>query len=970
MTPKTLRPYQWKAVIDLARHASQGERSLGLVAPTGAGKTLILHTLLMKTRHLYTGVLVAAPTTATEAGFYQDVQISYDPKYTRGSSVIKYDMTKNLFTCPREQEGDKRAALGTLMSAAGSTIPFYLTTHQQLALWGAGVLPADCTGKLLVLDEAHHAGTDTESVKLNTGLGEFSRVMRERGGSVLYTTATPFRADGMDVFPEGTKQHIRSIAEHAASGFAPANFQPATVPLMHTVALTPAQFAGDDLSDIEDSTGTGYQEMVDRWVADGKPKAVFVVPTGKGKRASKWARRLIAALHAAWPSVRVVDGVGADTVTKERFLCALGREAEVATYAESTVDVFVACKRFDEGTDWPLCSHIYNYGIPSSFGLVLQRWGRTFRDKKRYADYPAEHRETASIVFFAPRVSEAVLDQYEAQHREHALLLACYLADWETGKAYRNQLRIRMEKAWSRCPSCGGGTEQEEAEEIAQNQVFEIDPLVQAEVVAKIARLEASLGHPPTCGEIQAYLDKVGASDEEQAAAHQIMLGQQSEGDQKAATDKLKGKLPQQFVKAELREAFLGVLSEYQDRTVSVLDGVVSWHTKITGTDAGDVSRKLAERLWDNKPDLTEEMIIEAAKKYKKRVGEYPGQSSGDATLDFGYPETWTSIIIALHRCSRGLQNKTTLAQLLQKHGLKLSRRGKPNLTKQIVVGAAESFYERTGNYPKHISGNATQDFGYPETWAAVESACQQMLRGLPEKTSLAQILQEFALKDNHMNRPVLTEMVILEAIKKYHVRTGMYPTQKSGDATLDFGYPERWSAVNSALHKGCRSMGTSSLADILHKHGFRQHKARQIKLTENAIVEAAIIHFNRTGKYPTSTSGDASMDFGHTETWAHVAGALYEGCRGFAAKITTLADLFQKHGFKINHMNHPMPTEAAILEAVKRYLTRTGHLPNRKSGDATPDFGYLEKWSSVENRIPKNMGTTLHQIMLKHGLK
>src|SRR5690606_25670710 len=97
-------------------------------------------------------------------------------------------------------------------------------------------------------------------------------------------------------------------------------------------------------------------------------------------------------------------------------------------------------KRFDEGTDWPLCSHVYVVGYPTSIGLTVQRWGRAMRDKRNCEGHPFP--DIAAVRFFAPEWSAELTADVDAkpgrlrQHREDAFLLSCFLHDWKTGQRY------------------------------------------------------------------------------------------------------------------------------------------------------------------------------------------------------------------------------------------------------------------------------------------------------------------------------------------------------------------------------------------------------------------------------------------------------------------------------------------------------------------------------------------------------
>jgi hypothetical protein len=166
----------------------------------------------------------------------------------------------------------------------------------------------------------------------------------------------------------------------------------------------------------------------------------------------------------------------------------------------SQVDVIIACARFDEGTDWALCSHVYRVGLPGSLRLILQQWGRAMRLKTGViANYPVEHIDTASITFFIPQVGENLRDKFEEHHAEHHLLLACFMASWETGKEYVNaEYRMRSLE-----PKLGTGShrtpEEIYAPMVAQLKAagYEHDPQAIAQATRNLVQAEWHLQHRP-----------------------------------------------------------------------------------------------------------------------------------------------------------------------------------------------------------------------------------------------------------------------------------------------------------------------------------------------------------------------------------------------------------------------------------------------------------------------------------------
>src|SRR5690606_25965107 len=101
---------------------------------------------------------------------------------------------------------------------------------------------------------------------------------------------------------------------------------------------------------------------------------------------------------------RVHNAVGTGKQFQTDLMDALASERTVTDIDGSQIDVIVACARFNEGTDWPLCSHVYHVGFPRSTRLTVQRWGRSFRSKSNIVVHP--HPNTASITFFVPEFGD------------------------------------------------------------------------------------------------------------------------------------------------------------------------------------------------------------------------------------------------------------------------------------------------------------------------------------------------------------------------------------------------------------------------------------------------------------------------------------------------------------------------------------------------------------------------------------
>jgi hypothetical protein len=105
---------------------------------------------------------------------------------------------------------------------------------------------------------------------------------------------------------------------------------------------------------------------------------IIIPPLG-----NKWRRgkgdfdKLLLELKEQCPNLRVLDLVTKKTQKKNKSL--LAQEPESAKDGESKFDVIVACRLFDEGTDWAPCSRIHITYCVGSITLAVQVLGRIFR---------------------------------------------------------------------------------------------------------------------------------------------------------------------------------------------------------------------------------------------------------------------------------------------------------------------------------------------------------------------------------------------------------------------------------------------------------------------------------------------------------------------------------------------------------------------------------------------------------------
>jgi hypothetical protein len=139
-----------------------------------------------------------------------------------------------------------------------------------------------------------------------------------------------------------------------------------------------------------------------------------------------------------------------------------------------------------------------------------------------------------------------------------------------------------------------------------------------------------------------------------------------------------------------------------------------------------------------NLPQLTEEKIIALADVHQRRTDQWPTLKSG-RVIGAGR-ESWQAMDDALRQGHRGLPGGSSLAQLLAEHRGVRNKAALPRLRLRQVRVWAKAHRERTGNWPTAASGHLPEAPG--ETWAAVNAALSEGLRGLSGGSSLSRLLQ------------------------------------------------------------------------------------------------------------------------------------------------------------------------------------------------------------------------------------
>ena len=286
---------------------------------------------------------------------------------------------------------------------------------------------------------------------------------------------------------------------------------------------------------------------------------------------------------------------------------------------------------------------------------------------------------------------------------------------------------------------------------------------------------------------------------------------------------------------------------------------------------------------------LTEEQILAWADAHFAKTGKWPNLNAG---LVLDTDENWFAINLAMRRGYRGLRPDLSLAQLLAKH------RGRPYhhvrrpspLNEEQILAWADQHYVRTGAWPSLKSGSVADS--PHEDWSNIDSSLKHNRRGLTAKLSLARFLAAHRGKRYSVHDSNYSEEQLLRWADAHHARFGRWPTQNSGHV---FEEPsESWIAIDMAFRNGSRGLAAgSSLVQFLAKHRGKRNHYALAPLTPERILAWADCFHERTGHWPTRSSGPVEDSGG--ETWTGIDLALKRGTRGLSFK-SSLARFLAEH--------------------------------------------------------------------------
>ncbi|WP_242136957.1 DEAD/DEAH box helicase [Sphingomonas sp. TREG-RG-20F-R18-01] len=317
-----LRDYQHAMLLEAARLMRQGFRRILLVAPTGAGKTVIASALMH---------------SAARLGLTSEFIV-------HRKELIK--QTSRSFA-ERDLQHGFVASGWPFSPDTGITLTGVQTLVNRLAL----IFPPN----LAIVDEAHHAVSETWSRVLNGYPDTF----------ILGLTATPERLDG-----RGLKEHFDAIV-----------VGPSVAELIRRGFLSPFEFyapAIPDLSEVGDVAGDFNRGGVDRVM--NQPKVIgnvveHYLSLAPGEQGLLFAN----SRDHSRAMVEMFKAEGIPAMHVDGSMSQAERDYFDDAFRAGDIRLGSAVDLFGEGYDVPNVSYIGDCAPTKSRSKVKQKWGRPLR---------------------------------------------------------------------------------------------------------------------------------------------------------------------------------------------------------------------------------------------------------------------------------------------------------------------------------------------------------------------------------------------------------------------------------------------------------------------------------------------------------------------------------------------------------------------------------------------------------------
>jgi hypothetical protein len=248
------------------------------------------------------------------------------------------------------------------------------------------------------------------------------------------------------------------------------------------------------------------------------------------------------------------------------------------------------------------------------------------------------------------------------------------------------------------------------------------------------------------------------------------------------------------------------------------------------------------------------------------------------------------------------------------------------------------------------------------ENWNSINTALSHGLRGLSGGDSIANLLERNGRKINRINRPKLTDKIILKACDKYYKLNGKWPKGKDKTHSVPELPDETFRLFDIALNNGMRGLpGGDSLFRFLVRKG------RIVIPTLEIILKACDKHYKLNGKWPTKRTTDSVPGL-PDETWPSINERL-------KTNESSLAKFLEKNRGRVNYSNKPKLTEKIILDSANEYYKITGSWPSAHCKPNTVPLLRDETWNRINEALTKGFrglpgNDSLSNLLDRNGKK
>lgn len=557
--------YQELDISSLVEHLKNNE-SCAIMYATGSGKTIVARTVATLLR---LPTVVAAPTNNIKSSFTSKKTVSLDNKNIK------------LFPMKEFKDGQK-ARLDSYLQE--ELFPGFgvVVSHQLLS----GFETQSCANKLLIVDEAHHAGE-------KQNISGVIKSWQENGGLVLYLTATPIRANNEpSLASQAQFKVVRTISQQMRENFAPADIEFDLVCIDSKVYDTSDKVFGAPM-DVQKL----IQELHHQLRTDGFPKTIIRCKSlGSANENDEVIESISEYLKEQ--GLRVLPATSRTQLSDLEII--LEKERSLESISDSELDVVVGIQAVCEGLDWPLASHFYFIGVPTTIPLTIQGVGRTMRKRNwedKLLDYPVAWNNTSKVVMITGNVREI-----KSKHTSSILRVISYLGSLKQlpiMEVIKERFNNRIHTDDAEADVVIEYPINEEALPLAIAAVIEIQNTFYKNVHAD-QRLSRN-----NIRDIFLFLQSEGKYKECSVQDIAVAIASNTKKDREEFTERFDNNLPKILpsdARQDIRQAYIKTVEEFMDDTV-VLSGEVfgKIQTIHVDSDVIDVFAKQVETIKPSK---------------------------------------------------------------------------------------------------------------------------------------------------------------------------------------------------------------------------------------------------------------------------------------------------------------------------------------------------------------------------------